>query len=192
MRRRGAGRQSAKSARAPQCSNLKGLPEPEIQHLARQVGVRRNSPSAALFFTDYRVHVRRSSGPRRAPSRPRFPRRPDGPRRRPPPPFRVACRQRRHRPGGEQAASIVPASIHEARRPHCHSLARPSWFLVSRAPRGQGGSGCAHHGKRAPALPPGGRRLRRVARPSRRAHPRCWGLPRAVLLAAPRPALRGQ
>ena len=45
--RRGASRQRVESPRAPQCSNLKGLPEPEIRHLARQVGVRRNPSSAA-------------------------------------------------------------------------------------------------------------------------------------------------
>ena len=36
-----------RSPRAPQSSNLEGLPEPEIRHLARQVGVRRNPSSAA-------------------------------------------------------------------------------------------------------------------------------------------------
>ena len=35
-----------RSPREPQCSDLKGLPEPETRHLARQVGVRRNLPSA--------------------------------------------------------------------------------------------------------------------------------------------------
>ena len=35
-----------RSPRAPQCSNLKGLLEPEIRHLARQVGVCRNLSSA--------------------------------------------------------------------------------------------------------------------------------------------------
>ena len=169
-----------------------GSAEPEIRHLARQVGVRRNSSSAALIFTDHRVHVRRSSGPRRAPSCSRFRRRPDSPRQQPPSPFPVACRQRRHRHGGGRVASIVSASIHAPRRPHRNSLACPSWFFVPRAPRSHGGSSCAHRGKRAPALPPSRRRLRRVARPCLRARPCRRGLPRVVLLAAPRPALRGQ
>ena len=34
-----------RSSCAPQSSNLKGLPEPNIQHLARQVGVRQNLSS---------------------------------------------------------------------------------------------------------------------------------------------------
>ena len=103
----------------------------------------------------------------------------------------IPC-QRRQRPGGERTASVVPASIHEAGRPHCHTLAHPRWFFVTRASCGHGGPSCVHHGKRAPVLPPLRRRLRRMARLSRRTHPRRWGLRRAIFLAAPRPTMRGQ
>ena len=41
------GRQEVLSPHAPQSSNLEGLPEPEIRHLARQVGVHRNPPFVA-------------------------------------------------------------------------------------------------------------------------------------------------
>ena len=54
IRRRSVGE---RSPRAPQCSNLKGLPEPEIRHLARQVGVRRDSSSTTPFSSDHHAHV---------------------------------------------------------------------------------------------------------------------------------------
>ena len=55
--------------RAPQCSNLKGLPEPHIRHLARQVGVRRSFPSISLSLRRSIVSMadaRRARAERRA------------------------------------------------------------------------------------------------------------------------------
>ena len=42
---KGVDRWEGKTSCPPQCLNLKGLPEPHIQHLARQVGVCRSFPS---------------------------------------------------------------------------------------------------------------------------------------------------
>ena len=41
----------------PSVRTSRVLPEPEIRHLARQVGVRRNSSSVALFFSDRRIVI---------------------------------------------------------------------------------------------------------------------------------------
>ena len=45
-----------RSSCAPQSLNLKGLSEPNIRHLARQVGVRRNLSSAVPRMISRRVH----------------------------------------------------------------------------------------------------------------------------------------
>ena len=146
--------------------------------------MRRSFPSVAPRPVASTLHGGRTPRPRRAPGCPHHPRRSDGPCRQATPSLSVACFQRRHRTGGERAASILAAPLSAVGRPHRHSITDSCWFIVSRSSRSHGHMGHAPHGARAPALPPSRRPLRGLARLHRRACQRRRGLLCAVPLAA--------